>query len=110
MSQRVKKNVESLLYLSKAKPNIVKTIIQHADRDLLNALFECALNVLKGHVTLTKYQKTKLKPYCKHLRCLVDKKQTIKKKRSVLQTGGFLPALLGPLASVLVPLIGKVLS
>ena len=110
MSQRVKKNVESLLYLSKAKPAIVKKVIQQADRDLLNALNECALNVLKGHVKLTKYQKAKLKPYCKHLRCLVDKKQTVKQKKGALQTGGFLPALLGPLAGVLIPLLGKVLS
>jgi hypothetical protein len=95
--------------LATAKPKMVKAIINCADKDLVHCLCECAFNVLKGNVPLTNAQKVKLKRYKQHLRALVHKKRANKKK--ILQTGGFLPALLAPIAaSVIGPVLGSLLS
>ena len=74
--------------------------------EVIRTLCECALNVLKGNVPLTAHQKTKLRKHKKRLRTLVNKKVSLKKKRSVLQTGGFLGVLLKPVLSVLGGLLG----
>ena len=104
MSQRLKKHAACLHMLATANPTMRNAVLKNADQPLIHCLCECAHNVLKGNVPLTPAQKTKLKRYSQHLRDLVDKKKNNKKK--ILQTGGFLPALLAPIAaSILGPLL-----
>ena len=112
MSKRLERNVDYLRVLSTANPKMCKCIVQAAHKDLVDALCECAQNVLYGTVPLTASQKRKLVRYKKHLRKLARSKKTSQKARKVvLQTGGFLPALLGPLATaVLAPIASKVLG
>ena len=107
MSQRVKRNVMYLKVLAKAKPKMCKCIIEAADKDLVATLCECAQNILYGHVPLTPSQKTKLAWHKQHLRSLVKKNQSEKTKKKILQKGGFLGALLGPLAVSLIAPIAK---
>ena len=107
MSQRLKKNVDVLSHLSRAKPQMVKAIVGAADKELLTCLCECAQNLIKGNVSLSKQHKSKLKRYKKDVRTLV-KKNIGKQKKKILQKGGFLPALLAPIAAqVLAPLVTK---
>ena len=98
MSARLQRNKHLLQVLAKSKPNVVKSVIKSADRDLIDTLCECCLNVLNGNVPLAPPQKRKLCKYKTVLRTLAYKKQASqqKKKRSLLQKGGFLPALLAP--------------
>jgi len=111
MSARVRQHADMLAFLSKAKPSLCKTIIKGADKDLVHCLCECAHNILKGTVPLTKAQKTKLARHKKGLRDIAKKTTSQKRKQEILQTGGFLPALLGPLlAPVIAPLAGKVIK
>jgi len=51
---------------------------------------------LRGNVPLTSKQTTKLRRNKKNLRSLATKKTSLKKKRQILQKGGFLAALLPP--------------
>lgn len=105
----MRKQAATLCMLCHAKPRLRKAIIEAADKDLILCLCECALNVLKGNVTLTNAQLKKLKQYKQHLRKLIEKKLALKKKKEVIQKGGFLPALLAPLAaSVIAPLLRHV--
>ena len=97
MSHRLKKHAACLHVLSIANNDMRKAMIKHADSDLVHCLCECAHNILKGNVPLTSGQLAKLKSYRQHLRNLVDKTKTNKKR--ILQTGGFLPALLAPIAA-----------
>lgn len=87
-----------------------KAVIQNGDSGLINALCECALNLLKGRVHLTKKQRGTLRRHKKHLRTLADRKVKIPRKKKILQKGGFLPALLapfiGPALSLLTPAVG----
>ncbi len=111
MSDRIKRHVLCLHMLCKAKPKIQRVVVQEADTDLVQCFSECAHNVLKGNVTLTTPQKTKLKRYRAHLHSLAKKQTPIKQKKKLLQTGGFLPALLAPLAlSIFTPVLKNILQ
>jgi len=103
MSQRVERNLEALKALARVNSTVQKAIISTANKDLVLALVECAINIIRGNVTLTKGQYTKLKRYHKHLRQLVRTKTSQRERRSILQTGGFLGALLRPLLGALLP-------
>ena len=99
MSTRLQRNCKLLKVLSTAKPQMVKAVIGAADKDLITCLCECAHNVIKGNVPLSKAHLTRLQRHKKHIRELAKKRTTQQRKRKLLQTGGFLPALLAPLAA-----------
>jgi hypothetical protein len=61
ISQRLKMHGSDIIYLQKTKPCIRKHIITKADGSLVDCLCECADNILRGIVPLTKLQKEKLK-------------------------------------------------
>ena len=63
MSACVKRNLPLLRLLCGAKPSLIKAVLKGASPDLINALSECSLNILKGHVKLTPAQKKQLCGY-----------------------------------------------
>lgn len=90
----LKKHQNVLLALAKAKPKLVRKIIRPAKRDLIDALSECSLNIVRGAVPLTAARKNKLRRYKTGLRNLAKKGVSVKKKKAILQKGGFIGALL----------------
>lgn len=106
MTKCLIKHATVLKLLQKSSPSVVRHIIRNADRKLLNTLCECSLNILKGNVALSKPQLIRLKKYKSALRNLADRKTSVKKKKDILQTGGFLSALLTPLLGVLGGILG----
>ena len=105
MSSRVKRQAPVLRALAKSHPHVCHAILRGADKDLLQCLSECALNVLKGNVPLTSTEKAKLIKYKQKLRKVANKQVSLKQKHKIVQTGGFLPALLAPiLGAVLGPI------
>ena len=107
MSKRINRHAPLLQHLSRAKPSTVKSIIKTADKELINVFCECALNVLRGVVPLTKGQKSRLRRHKKCLRDLVNRKTSRQKKSNILQRGGFLGALLPPIIGILGGLLGN---
>ena len=105
VSQRLKKHANELVYLQKARPCIRKHLITKADRSLVDCLCECADNILRGNVPLTKPQKEKLARNKARLRALTKKSVSLKKKKAILQKDGFWGSLLTPIASVVAPLL-----
>lgn len=101
MSCRVERHVDLLRWLSQAKPAEIRSIIKSVDKDLLDTLCECGLNVLKGRVPLTPIQKSRLRRHKTGLRRLVQKSTPLKEKRALLQKGGFLGTLLAPVLGAL---------
>jgi hypothetical protein len=61
VSQRLQKHGSDIVYLKKTTACIRKHLITKADRSLVDCLCECANNILRGNVPLTKLQKEKLK-------------------------------------------------
>jgi hypothetical protein len=105
--QRLKKHASDIVYLQKARPCIRKHLFTKADRSLVNCLCECADNIFRGNVPLTKLQKEKLKRNKAGLRGLTKKSVSLKKKKAILQKGGFWGSLLAPIASVVTPLLSS---
>lgn len=101
MSTRLKRNADVLKVLCRAKPQVVKAIIRSGDRELIQTLCECCLNILKGGVRLTPHQKEKLRPHKQGLRVLAAKTTSLKRRKNILQKGGFLGAVLGPVLGML---------
>ena len=98
MSKCLKNNAAMLSLLSKAKPNMCKAIIHAADRELITCLCECAQNVLNGNVPLCKAHLKRLQRYRTDVRKLAKKRTAKHTKKKILQKGGFLSALLAPIA------------
>ena len=84
--------------LAHATPQMCKAIIGAADRELMTCLCECAQNILNGNVPLTKKHLKHLQRYRSDVRTLVKKRAPKRKKKKILQKGGFLSALLAPIA------------
>ena len=107
MSERIQRHACDLHYLLKATPAVRKAIIDKADSSLISCICECVKNILKGHCALQPKEKKNLAKHKRDLRQLVNKSLPIKEKRRIIQKGGFLSALLAPLASMVVPLVSK---
>lgn len=105
-SARLKRNAPLLKVLAKATPKRRKDILRGCSPDLLQTLCEIALNLLKGNIPLSLQQYQKLKRYKKNIRLIADKKASVKSKRRVLQTGGFL----FPLLTAAIPIIGELIG
>lgn len=113
--QRLKRHVFALQLMDRHRRNITlrKSVLAHSENGLICSLCDCAYNILRGNVKVSPKQKRVLTKYRDHLRKLVDKRIPVKRKRAILQTGsgGFLTALLAPLAStVLLPLLKQVIG
>ena len=107
MTTRLKKHAELLNLLAKAKPKLRKAIIGAADHDLIMCLCECAQNLLNGNVPMCSRHLKRLQRYRSDVRQLVKKRTAQRKKKKILQKGGFLSALLAPIAvEVLSKLVG----
>ena len=107
MSNRIKKHAPMFVHLAKAKPQTVKSIIKTCDKELMNVLCECGLNVLYGKVPISKTQRNRLYRFKGKLRELTKKRVSAKKKKTILQQGGFLGALLSPILGILGNLLGS---
>jgi len=80
---------------------------KRCNKEFLDCISECAKNILRGNVQLSTKQKTALRHNRQNLRRLSIKKTSLKKKRQIIQKGGFLGAIIAP---VLATLGGSVLS
>ena len=98
---RINRNREALLVLRGASASLQKLMLEKAKRDLVLALVEIAENIIKGNVELTGEQLLALRRKKKHVGVLVNPATTTAQKKKALQVGGFLPLLLGPIASLL---------
>jgi hypothetical protein len=107
MTARIKENFFKLKLLNDATPKMRKKILKDCKRNLLCCICECALNVLKGNVPLKKSQKSKLARFKERLRKLASKKTRAKIKKRIVQSGGFIGALLTPVLSFLGTLLSS---
>ena len=103
---RLKKHSGVLRILAKAKPSVIRAIIRDSDTDLLYLLSECAVNILKGNVKLTKKNKDKLRKHTGKLRKLASKKINLNKRREIIQKGS---GFLAPMLLSILPMIPRLI-
>lgn len=103
MSERVYNVLPRLKQLIRGSPGQRRDILHTASDELIQALCEIALNILRGNIPLTGKQIAKLKKQKALIKLLARKSVRISKKRRVIiQKGG---AFLLPLLSAAIPLI-----
>jgi hypothetical protein len=107
MSAILRRHVPLLKLLHKSSPSARRRLLQKCcNDDFINCVCECAKNLLKGVVPLTAAQKVALRRRKQTLRKLVLKKTSKLKRKKLIQSGGFLGAILGPIVSILGRLFG----
>ena len=78
---------------------------------LIKCLGECCHNVLTGNVRMSETSRKRLKRFAKNIRQIGDPKVGVRRKKTLLlQRGGLLPALLGPIISAVTGLVGGLLN
>lgn len=84
-----------------------KSLIKTAGSGEILILSECAKNLLLGNIPMSEKQKKKLKPHKGKIKMLALKKNSISKKRRMLQRGGgvFIPLLASLAGSLLSSII-----
>ena len=104
MSAVVKRALPLLKVLVDATPKLKKAIIKHAPTDLVTAISEIVLNLIKGVIKLTAHQKKRLSRYKKELLALAKTKVPLGKKRKILvqKGGGVVSILVPPRAFVII--------
>ena len=94
-----------LQMLSKSNPKYRKTLINGAPPEIMKLLSECALNILKGTITLTKDEKSNLRKHRNQLRQMATPKISTRTKKKIVQKGGMLQAMLKPILKATLPLV-----
>ncbi len=108
MAARLRKNIDLLKVLSKAKPKLRQAILKNLDSDTVRCICECAHNVLNGNLKLTPKQRKDLLKHRKALRQLASKSGSLTtKKQVIVQKGGLVGAILGPLLAVAASLLAE---
>jgi hypothetical protein len=93
-------------------PSLSKALLASPlGQEIVHCVGECASNVLNGNTNLSQLQKRKLGIYKNGLRAIANQKTSLPRKKKIIQKGGFIGALLGPLiGSVLLPLAKKIFT
>ena len=107
MSLRVKKCLPVLKRLSRLGDRAKREYVRKCDKEFVNCVSECAKNVIKGNVLLNDRQMKNLRRKRNDLRELSSKKTSLRKKRRILQKGGFLTSLIPPVLAALTGLLMK---
>ena len=100
MSTRIKKYLPTLKRIRRLGEKAGRDYVRKCD-EFIHCVSECAKNVIKGNVPLTKRQMTNLRRRRYDLRALSTRKTPLPAKRKILQKGVFFAALVPPVMSVL---------
>jgi len=91
--------LEALCHLNKNQRTV---FLRTADEKFIRCIRECVFNTLRGNVPLERREKNRLSKYKTALRRIAAKRCNWKDKRKLLvQRGGFLPYIIGPILSIL---------
>ena len=102
MSETLKKFTPYLRLLQKSSPKVRNSLTkQHCSPEFIKCICECVKNVLVGNVDLSAEHRRRLKRHKQSLRKLVLKKTPLVEKKRLVQSGGFLGALLGPIVKII---------
>ena len=91
----------------KKRQQLLKTL---CDNDFAKAICECCWNIVNKRVKLQSKHQKQLGKHKKILRNISDKSLSLKKKKALIQSGGFaslLPLLIGPVISGIASLLRR---
>jgi hypothetical protein len=99
---QIKKNYKLLEFIATCKPYIRQSILENADKNLINLLCECVFNVLNGTVKVDQKTLNKIKKYKHYLRKIGCQNKSLKQSQRILkQSGaGWIPFLIPPILEI----------
>jgi len=102
MSRSVNINLELLEALVKLKPQPRSQLLRIADKSLVTAICECALNILNGNIPVTPEHKDRLFKERSYIRSLAKSKVSWKSKRTqILRKIEVIPIIIEPVIQAL---------
>jgi len=106
--KRVKSNYHALHVLQTAEPRSRKALITNFNKEIVNCIRECVLNVPNGNIRLSSCNTRKLQKKKAVLHKVADRHVSLScKKRLIVLRGGFLLPLLGAILPMIASLIFK---
>jgi hypothetical protein len=104
--KRINNHYKTLELLHTATPKLRKAILLNGGPGLLKSIAECVLNVTAGNIDLKACIRRKLQKYKGQLRKVSDKRVSLaKKKKLIVQSGGWLLPLLTAVLPALASLL-----
>lgn len=101
-----RQHVKNLQLIHSCPRALRKQLLKKLPSKIIKTICECSLNVLKGNIPISRYQKNQLGKHKTLLRKLATKKGSLyQKKRLIIQKGGFLNILIPAAVSALTSLI-----
>ncbi len=92
--------------LMKSNPRHRKGLLSGAPPQIIHLLGECALNILRGTITLTQKEKSELRKHKTKLRKIANPNVSNQTKKKVMQKGGALvPLMLKPVLKAVIPIL-----
>lgn len=109
--ERLKRNVALLKILRKTRTVPQRNaVLGGADRDLICCIIDCLHNVQNGNIKISPTERKKLIRFKSTVKELLKGKGGVQvKKKLLIQKGGFLPALLGPILGIATGLISELI-
>ena len=101
MSESVRELTPAIVTLKSLRPKERRALVQNLNTKHMRGLTEVAVNIVKNTVPLPLPQQQACHKWRKSLRMLALKRYPTKKKKVILQKGGFLGAILPVIATVL---------
>lgn len=102
-TKRIQRNLLTLLSLVGDSISSQQSIIKNAKTDLILAIIDCVKLLIKRKERLTDAQYKALSRQSKNIARLISPRTSNLEKKQLLQKGGFLSALLGPIAGAILP-------
>ena len=106
MSERVKQFAPVFITLKHLRPKQRKSMLNLMDREQMRAFEEICLNIVKASVPMNEDHLEICKQWRKPLKMMAQERVPLKEKKRILQTGGFLSAIIPVVASLIGGIIG----
>lgn len=103
--EKLDTNLDNLKLLSCCSKKIKDKLIIKGNKELIKSIEECVLNTLNGNINFTKKDKGKLLKFKQPLRRFINENSQKKKKKILIQQGGFLQILLPSAITVITEIL-----
>ena len=105
---RLWRNAPKLKLLKNSSAKQRKNIISKSNADLISCICDCCLNLVNGNLKVNKIQRKTLVNHAADIRALSKKGKSFKTRKTLLlQRGGFIPALLTPVLTLIASTIAS---
>ena len=106
LRSKLRKHAHVLRALQRVDDRVRVEVMSAAKKDLVTLLVQCAKAIINRQVPLTRHQSAAVRSRTRDIAAFVRPGATLAQRRSVLQRGGFLGALLSVVPGLLGGLLG----